>query len=113
MHSGQIVFSQIVQHMPMRRFLACVNRYEGDYRVKNFTCRDQFLAMAFAQLAFSESLRDIEASLNLVPVSLYHMGFRSKRIARNTLAKAIRNIVVFTRRGPTRLPAFNPIKRLS
>lgn len=88
MHSGQIVFSQIIQHMPMRRFLTCVNRYNGNYRVRNFTCRDQFFAMAFAQLAFRESLRDIEASLNLVPVSLYHMGFRCKRIARNTLAKA-------------------------
>ena len=88
MHSGQIVFSQIIQHMPMRRFLLCTDRYHGNRRVRNFSCRDQFLAMAFAQLAFRESLRDIEASLNLASVSLYHMGFRCKRIARNTLAKA-------------------------
>ena len=88
MHSGQIVFSQIIQHMPMRRFLLCTNRYHGNHRVRNFSCRDQFLAMAFAQLAFRESLRDIEASLNLASVSLYHMGFRCKRIARNTLARA-------------------------
>jgi len=88
MHNGQIVFSQIIQHMPMRRFMACANRYNGNYRVRNFSCRDQFLAMSFAQLAFRESLRDIEASLNLAPVSLYHMGFRCKHIARNTMAKA-------------------------
>jgi hypothetical protein len=88
MHSGQIVFSQIIQHMPMRRFLTCADRYKGNHRIRNFSCRDQFLAMAFAQLAFRESLRDIEASLNLASVSLYHMGFRCNRIARNTLARA-------------------------
>ncbi len=88
MNSGQIVFSQILQHLPMRRFHTCVKRYSGNYRARNFTCRDQFLAMAFAQLAFRESLRDIEASLNLAPVSLYHMGFQCSRLARNTLAKA-------------------------
>lgn len=87
MHNGQIVFSQILQHLPVRRFRTCVSRYNGNRRVRNFTCYDQFLAMAFAQLAFRESLRDIEASLNLAPVSLYHMGFRCKRLARNTLAK--------------------------
>ncbi len=83
MNNGQIVFSQIIRQMPMRRFHTCVNRYKGDHRVRNFNCRDQFMAMAFAQLAFRESLRDIEASLNLASVSLYHMGFRCKRIARN------------------------------
>jgi len=88
MHSGQIVFSQIIQHLPMRRFHTCVGRYSGNHRVRNFSCHDQFLVMAFAQLAFRESLRDIEASLNLAPVSLYHMGLRCKRLARNTLAKA-------------------------
>ncbi len=65
MNNGQIVFSQIIRQMPMRRFHTCVNRYKGDHRVRNFNCRDQFMAMAFAQLAFRESLRDIEASLTL------------------------------------------------
>jgi hypothetical protein len=88
MYTGQIVFSQILQHLPIRRFHTCVGRYNGNRRVRNFTCYDQFLAMAFAQLAFRESLRDIEASINLAPVSLYHMGFRCKRLARNTLSKA-------------------------
>ncbi len=88
MNSGQIIFAQLMQQLPMRRFQTCVSRYNGDYRVRNFTCRDQFLAMAFAQLAFRESLRDIEASLTLAPVSLYHMGFHCKQLARNTLAKA-------------------------
>jgi len=87
MHNGQIIFSQIIQHLPMRRFHTCVTRFNGNHRVRSFSCHDQFLAMAFAQLAFRESLRDIEASLNLAPVSLYHMGFRCKRLARNTLAK--------------------------
>jgi len=88
MNSGQIIFSQILQHVSVRRLHTCAERYQGNYRVRNFTCYDQFLAMAFAQLAFRESLRDIEASLNFAPVSLYHMGFRCKRLARNTLAKA-------------------------
>ena len=88
MHSGQLVFSQIIQHLPMRRFQTCVSRYKGNYKARYFSCHDQFLTMAFAQLAFRESLRDIEASLNLASVSLYHLGFRSKRIARNTLARA-------------------------
>jgi len=88
MNSGQIIFSQILQHISVRRFHTCAERYQGNYRVRNFTCYDQFLAMAFAQLAFRESLRDIVASLNFAPVSLYHMGFRCKRLARNTLAKA-------------------------
>jgi len=87
MHSGQIVFSQIVQHMPMRRFLACVNRYKGDYRVKNFTCRDQFLCMAFAQLTYRESLRDIETCLRAMQPKLYHAGIRAK-VSRSTLADA-------------------------
>jgi len=88
MHSGQLVFSQIIQHLPMRRFQTCVSRYKGNYKARYFSCHDQFLTMAFAQLAFRESLRDIEASLNLASAGLYHLGFRCKRIARNTLAKA-------------------------
>ena len=75
----------------MRRFQTCVNRYGGNVRIRNFSCRDQFVTMFFAQLAFRESLRGIEASLNYSPISLYHMGFRCHKISRNTLAKANEN----------------------
>lgn len=88
MNNGQIVFSQLLNFLPMRRFQICVNRYGGNARVRNFSCRDHFLTMIFAQLAFRESLRDIVASLSYSPVSLYHMGFRCKKVSRNTLAKA-------------------------
>ncbi len=63
MHSGKIVFSQIMDFLPMYEFRKCVNRYKGNYRVKSFSCLDQFLCMAFAQLTYRESLRDIEACL--------------------------------------------------
>jgi len=88
MLKGQTVFSQLMQHLPLRRFHTCVGRYDGDHRVRTFSCLDQFRAMAFAQLTFRESLRDIEACLRAVPSLLYHMGFRCKSIARTTLADA-------------------------
>jgi hypothetical protein len=84
---GQTVFAQVVDHIPRYEFLKCVSRYRGDYQQKSFSCWDQFLAMAFAQLTYRESLRDIEACLRSMSGKLYHMGFRS-RVARSTLAEA-------------------------
>ena len=87
MNLGQTVFSQVVDYLPRYEFLKCVSRYRGDYQQKSFSCWDQYLAMAFAQLTYRESLRDIEACLRSMSGKLYHMGFRS-RVARSTLAEA-------------------------
>ena len=87
MYTGQTVFSQVMSLMPLRRFHTCVKRYRGNYKVQRFTCLDQFLVMAFAQLTYRESLRDIEACLRAMQSKLYHMGIRS-RVSRNTLAHA-------------------------
>jgi transposase len=89
MHEGKLVFSQLMDFIANRDFNACVDRYRGNYRIREFSCRDQFLAMAFAQLTYRESLRDIETCLNAVPTKLYHAGFRGK-ISRSTLADANR-----------------------
>jgi len=78
MNLGQTVFSQVVDHLPRYEFLQCVARYRGDYQQKSFSCWDQFLAMAFAQLTYRESLRDIEACLRSMSSKLYHMGFRGR-----------------------------------
>ena len=87
MHSGKTVFSQVMDFLPMYEFRKCVNRYNGNYRVKSFSCLDQFLCMAFAQLTYRESLRDIEACLRSMHNKLYHIGIRGS-IARSTLADA-------------------------
>ena len=87
MNTGRLVFSQVMDFLPMREFRKCVDRYQGDYKVQNFSCFDQFLGMAFAQLTYRESLRDIEACLRSMHAKLYHMGFRS-RVAKSTLADA-------------------------
>lgn len=87
MNIGKIVFSQLMDLLPMHEFRKCVQRYQGNYKVKNFSCLDQFLCMAFAQLTFRESLRDIEACLRAVSTKLYHMGIRGK-VSRSTLADA-------------------------
>jgi len=87
MNYGKTVFSQIMDFLPMYEFQKCVNRYNGNYKIKSFTCIDQFLCMAFAQLTYRESLRDIEACLRAAQNKLYHMGIRSK-VSRNTLANA-------------------------
>ena len=89
MYSGKLVFAQLMDFLPRHDFNKCVRRYRGDYRVREFSCRDQFLAMAFAQLTYRESLRDIETCLRSVKPKLYRMGFRG-RIARSTLADANR-----------------------
>ena len=87
MNAGRTVFSQLIEFLPHQEFQKCVARYAGDRYLKNLSCWDQYLAMAFAQLTYRESLRDIEACLGSVGGKLYHMGFRSK-VARSTLADA-------------------------
>ena len=87
MHQGKLVFAQVMAHLPLSTFRRCVARYDGEHKVKSFSCLDQFYAMAFAQLTFRESLRDIEACLGTQAHRLYHLGFRSP-VARNTLANA-------------------------
>ena len=87
MHVGRIVFAQLMDHLPPYEFQKCVARYSGDYKCRGFSCLDQFLSLAFAQLTFRESLRDIEACLRSVENKLYHMGFRGK-VSRSTLADA-------------------------
>ena len=87
MYTGQTVFSQVMEFLPLRRFHTCVKRYGGNHKVQRFTCLDQFFVMAFAQLTYRESLRDIEACLRAMQPKLYHVGIRS-RVSRNTLANA-------------------------
>jgi len=88
MHQGMLVFAQVMAHLPLTTFRRCVEAHQGDYKVQEFSCLDQFFAMAFAQLTARESLRDIEVNLRAQSARLYHMGFRCKTIARNTLANA-------------------------
>lgn len=87
MNTGKLVFAQVMSYLPLTTFRRCVARYNGEHKVKHFTCLDQFLCMAFAQLTYRESLRDIEACLRSQSAKLYHMGFRST-VSRNTLANA-------------------------
>jgi hypothetical protein len=87
MHTGKLVFAQLMEHLPLTTFRRCVARYGGHHKVKRFTCLDQYLCMAFAQLTFRESLRDIEACLRAQSSKLYHLGIGSA-VARNTLANA-------------------------
>ena len=87
MHAGRIIFSQIMDFIPLHEFHKCVRRYQGQHRVRRFSCYDQFLCMAFAQLTYRESLRDIEICLRAMQPKLYHAGFRGKA-SRSTLADA-------------------------
>ena len=87
MNSGRTVFSQLIGFLPDREFRRCVSRYDGDHCLREFSCGDQYLTMAFAQLTYREGLRDIEACLRSLHGKLYHMGFHS-RVARSTLADA-------------------------
>jgi hypothetical protein len=90
MHSGTFLFAQLMAFLPKRDFDRCVRKYRGNYRTRRFSCLDQFLCMAFAQLTYRASLRDIEICLNSLKSKLYHAGIRGN-IARNTLAKANQN----------------------
>jgi Domain of unknown function (DUF4372) len=87
MNQERTVFSQLVEFLPSYPFQICVDRYQGNRYVKDFSCWDQFLCLAFAQLTYRESLRDIEACLRDQQPKLYHMGFRGQ-VSRNTLAHA-------------------------
>jgi hypothetical protein len=90
MNLGKLVFAQVTQHLPLTTFRRCVARYAGEHKVKSFSCLDQYLSMAFAQLTYRESLRDIEACLRAQQSKLYHMGINS-RVSRSTLADANEN----------------------
>ena len=87
MYTGKLVFSQVMDHLPLHLFRECVQRYEGDRYIKSFSCLSQFYCMAFAQLSYRESLRDIEVCLRAQHNKLYHMGIRGT-VSRNTLANA-------------------------
>ncbi len=87
MHSGRIVFSQLMDFLPRHEFNKCVRRYRGHYRLRTFSCFDQFLCMAFAQLTYRESLRDIETCLRAMHPKLYHAGIQGN-VSRSTLADA-------------------------
>ena len=85
MFTGKLIFSQIISFLPKYEFRKCVSKYKGDYKVQNFSCWDQFLCMAYAQLTYRDSLRDTIICLNAFPEKLYHMGIRSS-VSRSTLA---------------------------
>ena len=87
MNKGKTIFSQIMSLIPERDFKTCVDRYKGNYRARNFSCKDQFLVMSYAQLTGRDSLRDIENCLTALSSKLYHCGI-SYAVPRNTLAKA-------------------------
>ena len=87
MYTGRLIFSQIMDYLPIRTFRRCVQRYSGNYKIKSFKCLDQYLCMAFAQLTYRQSLRDIEACLRAQRRKLYHMGIRSN-VSRNTISNA-------------------------
>jgi IS4 transposase len=87
MYTGRLVFSQLMDYLPIHTFRRCVQRYRGNHKIKYFKCLDQYLCMAFAQLTYRESLRDIEACLRAQRKKLYHMGIRSN-VSRNTISNA-------------------------
>ena len=87
MHTGRIVFSQLLDFLPKKQFDRCVRQYHGNHRIKTFSCFDQYLCMAFAQITYRQSLRDIEACLRAMQPKLYHCGIRGN-VSRNTLANA-------------------------
>ena len=90
MHAGRIVFSQLLDFLPKKQFDRCVRRYGGNHRIKTFSCFDQYLCMAFAQITYRQSLRDIETCLRAIQPKLYHCGIRGN-VCRTTLAKANEN----------------------
>ena len=87
MHAGKLVFAQVMEFAPWHTFRRLVAKYRGDFNVRSFSCLDQFLCLAFAQLTYRESLRDIEACLRAHPSKLYHLGMRGK-VSRSVLADA-------------------------
>jgi len=87
MHTGLMIFSQLIDFLPKKQFDRCVHKYQGNHRIKTFSCLDQYLCMAFAQLTYRQSLRDIETCLRAMQPKLYHCGIRGN-VSRNTLANA-------------------------
>ncbi len=87
MYTGTTIFSQVMRHLPWHHFHRIVQHYGGDYKVKSFRCADHYRVMAFAQLTYRESLRDIEACLRAMRSKLFHMGIRST-VSRNNLSNA-------------------------
>jgi hypothetical protein len=87
MHAGSTIFAQLMDLVPWRRFETCVTRYQGDFKVKEFFCSEHFRVMAFAQLTYRESLRDIEVCLKAIGARRYHMGLRCN-VSRNNLSHA-------------------------
>ncbi|KPJ48381.1 transposase [candidate division TA06 bacterium DG_26] len=87
MHTGRMIFSQLMDFLPKQEFDKCIRKYQGNYRIRSFSCWDQFLCMAFAQITYRESLRDIESCLHSMQSKLYHMGIRGN-VSRSTLADA-------------------------
>ena len=90
MHTGRIVFSQLLDFLPKKQFDKCVRRYQGNYKIRTFSCFDQYLCMVFAQITYRQSLRDIETCLRAMQTKLYHCGIRGN-VSRTTLAKANEN----------------------
>ena len=87
MHAGKLVFAQVMEFAPWYTFRRLVTKYRGNFNVRTFSCLDQFLCMAFAQLTYRESLRDIQACLRAQPAKLYHLGLHGK-VSRSALADA-------------------------
>src|ERR1700680_2253595 len=87
MNAGRTVFAQLLDFLPKHEFNKCIRRYKGHRRIRNFSCLDQFLCMAFAQLTYRDSLRDIETCLRAIQSKLYHLGIRGQ-VSRSTLADA-------------------------
>lgn len=87
MYTDSLIFFQVMEHLPMHTFRRCVQRYRGNHKIKSFSCVDQYRCMAFAQLTYRESLRDIEVCLRAQQSRLYHMGIRGG-MSRNTLSNA-------------------------
>jgi hypothetical protein len=90
MYTGRLIFSQLMDFLPMHQFRRCVDKYHGNYRMRSFSCLNQFLSMAFAQLSYRESLRDIESCLRAMHNKLYHLGIKA-RVSKSTLAYANEN----------------------
>jgi len=98
MNDGRTIFSQLISFLPDREFHRSVARYRGDSRLRGLSCWEQFLAMAFAQLTYRESLRDIEACLRALGAKRYHLGFRSM-VARSTLHPSDEDLSLGTQVG--------------
>ena len=90
MHAGRMIFAQLTDYLPKRRFQTLVKRYRGDYKNRKFSCLDQLLTLIFAQLTCCQSLRDIETCLSACPSQRYHFGIRG-RVCRSTLRDANEN----------------------